>query len=237
MGGVFISYRQDDTRAWATLLRDALANTFGDDRVFFAVDTLEPGRWRDQIATALRDARAVLVLIGPRWLSIADADGDRRLWQPGDVHRQEIELALASPAAVIPVLVDDAAMPLRDELPPSISELSELQARRFSNIHAHRVADLETLVGDLAKAGLVAKPSQNGHRTGLSFVQAALTGVKLLLITCVTTIVLVVAAQIGLGWRFPLHQVSVLTLAIFIGLIGVSRVHARFRKGARYAKD
>jgi hypothetical protein len=237
VGGVFISYRQDDARAWGTLLRDALANTFGDERVFFAADTLGPGRWRDQIEAALRESRAVLVLIGARWLSTADARGERRLWKPDDVHRQEIELALASPAAVIPVLVDDAAMPPKNELPTSISALAELQARRFSNIHAHRVADLETLIGDLEKAGLVRKaPAESGSRWP-SPVRVVLTGLKLLLITCVATIVLLVAVRVGLGWTFPPQQISALTLAIFIGLIAVSRVQARFRRGAPYAKD
>jgi hypothetical protein len=234
---VFISYRQDDARAWATLLRDALVTSFGDERVFFAMDTLGPGRWRDQIETALRDAKAVLVLIGARWLSIADARGERRLWQTDDVHRREIEFALTSPAAVIPVLVDEAGMPSKNELPPSISALAELQARRLSSVHAHRMADLETLIGDLEKAGLVRRaPTETPGRRPYA-VRVVLAGLKLLLITCVASIVLLVAAQVGLGWTFPPEQISALTLAIFIGLIAVSRVHARFRRGARYAKD
>ena len=43
MGGIFISYRQADAKAWAIALRDDLAGVFGNDRVFLDKDTLHAG--------------------------------------------------------------------------------------------------------------------------------------------------------------------------------------------------
>ena len=237
MSVVFISYRQDDARAWAVLLRDRLAETFGESHVFLAVDTLGPGIWWEQIETALRSAKAVLVLIGRRWLSITDASGEQRLRQSDDVHRREIELALASSATVIPILVDNATMPAREDLPPSIAALADLQARRLSEAHRHRVADLKTLIADIEKAGLRRIPQTDTKRWWDSSLRLAGAVLRLLLITFVTSVALLVAAHIALGWSFPPEQISALTLAIFVGLIALSRVHGRFRKGVRYAKD
>ena len=49
MGGIFISYRQADAKAWAIGLRDDLAKMFGDEQVFLDKDTLQAGNWRDYI--------------------------------------------------------------------------------------------------------------------------------------------------------------------------------------------
>ena len=112
MTAIFISYRQDDSKAWAIALRDDLARAFGDAQVFLDKDTLKAGRWRAQIDQALRESRVVLVLIGPRWLVSGDAQGQPRLQRPDDVHRQEVAQSLARPTVtVIPVLVDEAPMP------------------------------------------------------------------------------------------------------------------------------
>ena len=43
MNGIFISYRQDDAKAWALLLRDELARTFGAEHVFLDKDALRAG--------------------------------------------------------------------------------------------------------------------------------------------------------------------------------------------------
>jgi hypothetical protein len=154
MEGIFISYRQADAKAWAISLRDDLAEVFGDDQVFLDKDTLHAGNWREQIQAALDRCKVVLVVIGPRWLTITDEQNRPRVNLPEDVHRQEISLALGrSDLTVIPVLVDDAPMPRADQLPPDLRKLTEQQARKIGDTQARRKADLAVLVKDIESVG------------------------------------------------------------------------------------
>ena len=57
---------------------------------------------------------------GHRWLEAAGADG-RRLDDPGDFVRLEIEAALTRGVRVIPVLADAAWMPRPDQLPACLA--------------------------------------------------------------------------------------------------------------------
>ena len=72
MSAIFISNRQDDAKAWAITLRDDLAQVFGETEVFLDKDTLEAGDWREQIQDALARCKVLLVVIGKRWLRVAD---------------------------------------------------------------------------------------------------------------------------------------------------------------------
>ncbi len=152
--GIFISYRQADATAWAISLRDDLAKVFGDEQVFLDKDTLHAGNWRTQIQGALDRCRVVLVVIGPRWLTIADELNRPRIQLADDVHHQEIALALnRSELTVIPVLVDEAPMPRADQLPQDLQKLSEQQARKIGDTQARRKADLAVLVKDIQSIG------------------------------------------------------------------------------------
>ena len=131
---IFICYRQADTKIIATDLERLLAAEFGDNHVFRDERTLEAGQhWPNTIEAALRSSTAVLVVIGPQWLTLTDDHtGQRRIDAPHDQVRQEIELALKlyPKTRVIPVLVDGAQMPT-DELPPSITKLHLRQAAQI----------------------------------------------------------------------------------------------------------
>lgn len=154
MAGIFISYRQEDAKAWAISLRDELARVFGDDQVFLDKDTLHAGNWREQIEQALSACRVVLVVIGPRWLTIADAQGRPRIQLADDVHRQEIALALSRPdLTVIPVLVDEAPMHHKDQLPEDLQRLCDRQARKLGDTQERRKADLAVLIKDIQSVG------------------------------------------------------------------------------------
>lgn len=171
MPGIFISYRQADTKPWAIGLCDDLAKIFGDDQVFLDKDALGPGNWRDQLQRALERCSAVLVVIGRQWLTSVDEQQRPRLNLPDDVHRQEIALALNHRGViVIPILVDDAAMPKADQLPEDIRSLADQQAYKIGDTKARRQADLEVLVkGIEAVAGLVAlQPVAGSKETGTS---------------------------------------------------------------------
>ncbi len=43
MAGIFISYRERDSKGWALSLRDRLVDEFGEARVFLDKDTLKAG--------------------------------------------------------------------------------------------------------------------------------------------------------------------------------------------------
>jgi hypothetical protein len=155
MTGVFISYRQSDSKPWALLLRDDLVELFGPEPIFLDRDTLGAGSWREQIERGLAGCKVLLLLIGRGWLGAADAQG-RRLDNPDDVHRREIAYALGREGlTVIPVLLDDAPMPAAAELPEDIRALAECQARRLSDQAARREVDVRALAADIERlAGL-----------------------------------------------------------------------------------
>jgi CHASE2 domain-containing sensor protein len=131
----FLSYRRDQSAFVARQLRTALVARFGEQSVFMDEEAINPGQaWPREIPEAIMGCQAMLVIIGKYWLAAPDAaPGSRRLDDPGDWVRREVEECLARPeAAVIPVLIDGAAMPDRADLPPSLQPLSERQAFSLS---------------------------------------------------------------------------------------------------------
>jgi TIR domain len=127
MSRIFINYRREDSSARASALYIALCDHFGEDQVFMDVDSISPGRpFREAIDRAVQSADLVLVVIGKEWL--VDADGRRRLEEPDDYVRVELEAVLKSNVRVIPVILEGALMPRGDELPPALAGLNERQA-------------------------------------------------------------------------------------------------------------
>jgi hypothetical protein len=66
----------------------------------------------------------VLTVIGRQWLDVADTAGRRRLDDPTDLVRIEIEAALARGVPVIPLLVQGALMPEPHALPEALRPLA-----------------------------------------------------------------------------------------------------------------
>lgn len=135
MPGVFLSYRRKDSGRWVDRLQERLELQFGDDLVLRDVDDLRIGRgFLAQIRRGIRGADAVLVVIGPDWLSPVDGSDRPRLFQRNDVLRREIEWSLASRrTSVVPILVGGAPMPAKSALPASIRRLPALQARSLAD--------------------------------------------------------------------------------------------------------
>lgn len=128
---VFISYRRDDTADVAGRISDAMARAFGRKRVFKDVDNLRAGEnFGDQIRAVLPRCNVALILIGPGWLDAQDpSDGARRLDDPNDWVRTEIEIALNTPSLdVVPVLVNGAQMPRAGDIPECLRPLLERHA-------------------------------------------------------------------------------------------------------------
>lgn len=130
---IFISYRREDSAGHAGRLFDALSEPF-EGRLFMDVDTLAPGTdFFEAIDEAVGSCEALIVIIGREWLTVEDKAGRRRLDDPCDFVRREIESALGRKIRVIPVLVQDAVMPSAGELPASLAALARRHAIELSD--------------------------------------------------------------------------------------------------------
>lgn len=129
-GSIFISYRRDDSGESAGRIYDWLLHKFPYGAVFKDVDSIPLGvDFREHLQSALNRCRVVLVLIGPKWSGICDPAGNRRLDNPADFVRVEVETALSRERLrVIPVLVGGASLPSTQELPDSLQKLPFLNA-------------------------------------------------------------------------------------------------------------
>ena len=124
-----MNYRREDTAGHAGRLYDDLVERFGADSVFMDIDAIPPGvDFADAIEQAIGSAQAFLALIGPRWIGATDEAGRRRLDQPDDFVRLEIEAALGSEMLLIPVLFQGVPMPGAEQLPPTLGELTRRNA-------------------------------------------------------------------------------------------------------------
>ncbi|MFW5772082.1 MAG: toll/interleukin-1 receptor domain-containing protein, partial [Phototrophicaceae bacterium] len=121
---IFISYRRNDSRAITGRIYDRLEIAFGMDNVFKDVDDIPPGAdFRQVLREAIYECDVMLVIIGSDWASITGPQG-RRLDDPDDFVRVEVETGLnRADMVVVPVLVDGAPMPVSDDLPESLRPL------------------------------------------------------------------------------------------------------------------
>jgi len=130
---IFINYRREGSSGHSGRLFDALRGHFAG-RLFMDIDTLEPGvDFVEAIEQAVGSCEVLIVVIGREWLTIKDAAGQRRLDDPADFVRLEVEAALGRKVRVIPVLVQDATMPRAEELPPSLALLARRNAIELSD--------------------------------------------------------------------------------------------------------
>jgi hypothetical protein len=149
MTQIFISYRHHDTAFVADLLCDKLKQHFGRDSVFLDVDNIPFGvDFRKHIGDEVGRCDALLVVIGEQWVRAVDGQGNRRIDDPADYVRIEIEAALRRDIIVIPVLVEDTVMPSEADLPPSIQQLAY---RNVARIRAgrDRHQQVELLIQDV----------------------------------------------------------------------------------------
>lgn len=146
---VFLSYRREDSDGHTGRLRDWLVHRFGEERVFQDVDGIEPGEdFVEKLGEKLTDCDIVLVMIGRQWLTVTDADGRRRIDDPHDWVRLEIQMALERGVTVVPVLVGGARMPSEADLPVSLAPLAR---RNAVTMGPHWAADVERLAGAIER--------------------------------------------------------------------------------------
>jgi hypothetical protein len=111
-----------------------LTSRFGEQQVFMDLD-MEPGvDFVEQINEAVASCRLLIAVIGPRWATAEDAQGRRRLDDPADFIRVEVEAGLRQPdVRVVPVLVHGAQMPSAEELAPALADLARRNALELSD--------------------------------------------------------------------------------------------------------
>jgi hypothetical protein len=162
MASIFISYRREDSVAYAGRLYDRLNAHFGaEHQVFIDVDTLDPGvDFVEKIEQTVGSCDVLIAVIGKLWLTAVDEQGRVRLQNPEDFVRLEIQTALDRKIRVIPALVGGARMPGSQDLP---SELAALARRNAFQIHDDSFRQsvsrlIESLERALAEAPATGKP-------------------------------------------------------------------------------
>jgi TIR domain-containing protein len=173
--GVFISYRRRDAAFPAGWLYEQLAAHFGRPSVFKDIDSIQPGEdFLEVITEKVTSSDAILVVIGPSWLSGGDGRSERWIDATDDVVRIEIETALRHGIPLIPVLVLGAAMPKPSDLPASIAALARRNALEITPNHFAR--DLCCLIARLERlrqAPADPRPAADDPTTGDSAPQPA----------------------------------------------------------------
>jgi hypothetical protein len=147
---IFLSYRRADSANMTERIHDRLIERFGRENVFIDVDDMQSGMdFRTQLEEALSQCSALLVVIGDRWLSAQDEHGKRRLDDPHDFVRLEIETAFLRDITIIPLTLDDVSMPHAKDLPLAIQDLAYIQnlpIRHNPDFHA----DMDRLIARVA---------------------------------------------------------------------------------------
>jgi hypothetical protein len=148
MAEIFLSYRRADSASATGRLADRLEQHYGPARIFKDHVSIVAG---DDFAAAIRRAveasTVILVVIGPDWIDATLASGARRLDDPQDWVRLEIEFAFEANLPVVPVLVEGATMPTAGQLPASLEALARCQAVELSETRWRY--DAERLIGAL----------------------------------------------------------------------------------------
>ena len=167
MSHIFISYRREES-VWETgRIYDYMERKFGTGAIFKDVDTIALGdNFRDRIQEAVGQCQILLAVIGRRWLQVHDVAGRRRLDDPTDWVRLEIETALERKVRVIPVLLDDVKIPDRKTLPESLQPLCDRHAANVRHDPDFR-RDMERMLKVIAQHLKATEPQAVDHTARL----------------------------------------------------------------------
>lgn len=142
---IFISYRREDAEAETGRIFDRLVAHFGNENVFMDIDTIPFGvDFRKHIVHEVSKCDVILAVIGKHWLDVKHGEGpkqgQRRLDDPADFVRIEIQTGLDRNIPVVPLLVGGASIPSEQQLPKELQELSYRNAaevRSGRDFHGH----------------------------------------------------------------------------------------------------
>jgi TIR domain len=155
-GKIFINYRRGDDPGYTGRLFDWLQDVFERQQLFIDVDNIAPGLdFVSELDQRVGECDVMLTVIGKGWIDARDAKGARRLDDPGDFVRIEIESALSQNKRVIPVLVGEAQMPQVEDLPDPLKPLTRRNAVRVT--HERFSSDVQGLIKALQETLCVAE--------------------------------------------------------------------------------
>lgn len=160
---VFICYRREETAAHAGRIYDAMVARYGKRNVFMDVD-MEPGiDFVEQINEVVSGCVALIAVMGQNWETVTDETGRRRIDDPDDVVRREIEAGLDQGLYVVPTFVNGARMPKREDLPAELQPLArrnglELSDLRWSYDVGRLLTALDERVTDETEMRAIAGP-------------------------------------------------------------------------------
>jgi TIR domain len=150
-GKIFINYRRGDDPGTTGRLFDRLQDDFDPEQLFLDVDNIAPGLdFVRELNDRVAECDIVLAIIGRGWLDARNAGGKRRLDDPDDFVRIEIESALKQNKRVIPVLVGEGQLPRPEDLPETLRPLARRNAVRLT--HERFRADTQGLIKALQQA-------------------------------------------------------------------------------------
>jgi hypothetical protein len=150
-GNIFLSYRRSDSADITGRIYDSLIAELGREPIFKDVDSIPLGvDFKQYLDQKVGECKVLLAIIGDEWVEARDAQGNRRLEDPNDFVRIEIESALERGIPVIPLLVRGAKMPEEKDLPASLQKLvykNGMPVRPDPDFHN----DMERLISALDK--------------------------------------------------------------------------------------
>ena len=136
---VFISYQRKDTLYLAHVLYYALRH--GQHQAFVDTGSIADGEiFREKIVTEVAQSNLMFALIGPRFSA-------ERLHEANNVVAFEWRCAKFHNIAVVPLLLDDAAMPADDVLPPHFRWFSRRNALKVRQ--SSLAADIDHCVSEV----------------------------------------------------------------------------------------
>jgi hypothetical protein len=213
MPKIAISYRRSDSRAIVGRIYDRLAERYGSEEIFLDIDAIPYGHdFRDHVDSVLKQCAVLIVVVGPYWTG-ARAGGSPRILDQADPVRIEVQTGLARGMPVIPVLIDDAAMPQPSDLPDTLGQFSFLNALHIDpglDFKVH-VARLITALNQIIGApGAAAKDTNAPALAGPAGSKTApdgenWRGARVLLIYLILSVLVMMLAHYLIVLKLDLH--------------------------------
>jgi TIR domain-containing protein len=234
MYSIFVNYRRDPHETVVAAIADRLEHYFGDNEVFIDNGIPFGEEYPATIRARVRNCAVLVAVIHKGWAdSVKDPPEE-------DWVRDEIRIALERGIPVIPVLLGDAEMPKRGELP---SVIGELAIRQAASVGTSFTADLNQLKSRLEshvhpeETPPAEKPVTKPKRTWLRFL-AWLTAAFLL-----TPILFYTAKTSWEFFAFPAFvsavAMALVTTCTAVATLSLRRVTDRWniRTGHRGVRD
>ncbi len=146
---IFINYRREDEANMAFVIANALMVEFGVGNVFFDRQVIPAGSvFPHEIDKALDNCLIFIAVIGRKWSTIMK---ERQSFEEKDYVVSEIEHAFEKGVNIVPILVDNATMPPKKELPQKIKELSSINAIYISSDPIRMPLDIHNLTIEIKR--------------------------------------------------------------------------------------